>query len=91
VRLEDPVGLAELVLGDPALWNRTTLEAAIDSGETRTIRLRKPVDVFVLYWTAAVDADGALHFHRDVYDRDAAVLRALDAPPDRGTQAGSVR
>jgi len=80
IRLEDPLGLAELVLGEPERWNRASLRAAIDSGATRTIRLAKPVPVFVLYWTAAVDQDGRLHFHKDVYGRDAALLAALDAP-----------
>jgi murein L,D-transpeptidase YcbB/YkuD len=31
----------------------------------------------VLYWTAVADLHGALHFHGDVYSRDAALLRAL--------------
>ena len=91
VRVEDPVGLAELVLGDTTRWSRASLEAAIGSGETRTIRLAKPVPVFVLYWTAAVDVVGELHFHRDVYGRDPAVLAALDADPTRGTPPGATR
>lgn len=79
VRLEDPLGLAELVLGDPLRWNRETLQAAIDAGATRTIPLPKPVPVFVLYWTASVDLHHELHFYPDVYDRDAAVLAELGA------------
>jgi murein L,D-transpeptidase YcbB/YkuD len=90
VRVEDPVRLAQLVLGDET-WNRETLQAAIDSGETRTIRLTTPVDVFILYWTAAADSGGRLHFYRDVYDRDAAVLAALDAFPVGGTREGPDR
>jgi murein L,D-transpeptidase YcbB/YkuD len=91
VRIEDAVGLAELVLGDTARWNRATLQEAIDTGITRTIRLARPVPVFVLYWTAAVDLDGTLHFYRDVYDRDARVLAGLDALPGRGTLGGGGR
>ena len=91
VRVEDPVGLAELVLADPARWSRAALEAAIDSGQTRTIRLPTPMPVYVLYWTAAVDRSGALHFHRDVYGRDAGVLAALDGAPGEGTAAGGAR
>lgn len=91
VRVEDPVGLAEVVLGDPVRWSRASLEAAIDSGGTRTIRLPRPVPVYVLYWTAAVDLDGKIHFHRDVYGRDAAVLTALDAAPTEGTRAVRTR
>jgi murein L,D-transpeptidase YcbB/YkuD len=49
------------------------------------------VDVFILYWTAAADSGGRLHFYRDVYDRDAAVLAALDAFPVGGTREGPDR
>ena len=91
VRVEDPVGLAELVIGDPERWSRAALDAAIASGRTRTIRLPKPVPVYVLYWTAAVDLDGVLHFHQDVYGRDAGVLAALEASPTQGTPAGAIR
>jgi murein L,D-transpeptidase YcbB/YkuD len=84
IRVQDPLGLAEIVLGDPR-WTRETLQAAIDTGETRTVSLARPVPVFVLYWTAGADARGTPHFYADVYGRDAAVLAALDAPSERGT------
>jgi murein L,D-transpeptidase YcbB/YkuD len=32
----------------------------------------------VLYWTAATDLHGELHFYRDIYQRDAALLDVLD-------------
>jgi murein L,D-transpeptidase YcbB/YkuD len=91
IRIEDPLGLAELVLGDPLRWNRETLQAAIDTRESRTIRLVRPVPVFVLYWTASVDLHGDLHIYRDAYDRDAAVLAELDAGAAVGTRAGEKR
>jgi murein L,D-transpeptidase YcbB/YkuD len=31
----------------------------------------------MLYWTASTDLHGELHFYRDVYGRDAALLEAL--------------
>lgn len=91
IRVDDPLGLAELVLGDSPVWSRKTLGAAIATGETRTIRLRHPVPVLVLYWTASVDAEGALHFYPDVYGRDDAILARLDAAPLGGTLGGQVR
>jgi murein L,D-transpeptidase YcbB/YkuD len=91
IRLEDPLGLVELVLGESETWNRGTLEAAIATGQTRTISLARPVPVFVLYWTAGVDALGTPHFYADVYDRDAGVLAALDAPGDQGTRPDGPR
>jgi murein L,D-transpeptidase YcbB/YkuD len=91
IRIQDPLGLAELVLGEPQTWNRATLEAGIATGETRTIPLARPVPVFVLYWTAGVDAMGTPHYYADVYDRDAGVLAALDAPFDPGTRPDDPR
>ncbi|HEX6306630.1 MAG TPA: L,D-transpeptidase family protein [Longimicrobiales bacterium] len=78
IRVQDPLVLAELVLDD-ARWTAATLRAAIETGSTRTLALTEPLQVLVLYWTASADRHGELHFYRDVYDRDAALLAALDA------------
>ena len=80
IRVQDPLGLAEWVLGDPERWNRETLRQEIDRGLTRTLRLPRPIPVYVLYWTASVDLHGELHFYRDVYLRDGTILAALDGP-----------
>jgi murein L,D-transpeptidase YcbB/YkuD len=88
IRLEDPIGLATLVLDDPERWNRETLQAAIDTRVTQTISLSKPVPVYVLYWTAIANLRGELRFSSDVYGRDAAVLAKLDAGMGGGTRAG---
>jgi murein L,D-transpeptidase YcbB/YkuD len=79
IRVEDPLGLAELVLDDPA-WTRETLEAEIATGKTRRVTLRQPVPVLLVYLTAMVDPDGSTRFFRDVYERDPALLAALNGP-----------
>ncbi|HEX6133315.1 MAG TPA: L,D-transpeptidase family protein [Longimicrobiales bacterium] len=78
IRVQDPLLLAELALKD-ARWSTASLRAAIETGATRTIPLNEPLQVLVLYWTASADRHGELHFYRDVYGRDAALLAALDA------------
>lgn len=78
IRVQDPVLLASLVLDQPERWSVAALESAIESGSTATIPLAHPIPVLVLYWTAAVGPEGDLHFYRDPYGRDAALLRALD-------------
>jgi murein L,D-transpeptidase YcbB/YkuD len=81
IRVQDPFDLAALVLNDPERWSRQALEEAAAAGSTPfTIPLARPLPVLVLYWTASADAEGTLHFYRDVYRRDAALLAALDAP-----------
>jgi murein L,D-transpeptidase YcbB/YkuD len=79
IRVDDPLSLAEVVLGDPERWNRRTLEEAIDTGRTRTVRLPRPWPVLILYWTAELDGEGGVRFLPDVYGRDPALLRALSA------------
>ena len=88
IRLEDPLDLAVLILGDSTEWSLETLQAALGTGETRTIQLPQPIPVFVLYWTAAVDGRGRPVFYDDVYGRDETILEALAAPRAPGTLEG---
>ena len=80
IRVEDPLSLAEILLADPDVWNRETLEAAIATGKTRTVRLPKPWPILILYWTAELDGEGRVRFLPDVYRRDPTLLRALNGP-----------
>ena len=80
VRVEKPFDLAERLLNDPVKWSRANIDAAVASGTLQNVTLAKPVPVLLAYWTAWVDAGGALHFRPDVYGRDAKWSKALDAP-----------
>ncbi len=88
MRTERPLELAELLLADPARWNRTAIDAAVATGVTRTVRLAKPVPVLILYWTVDQDDDGSLLFKPDPYSRDARELAALDRPFEIGKRVG---
>jgi murein L,D-transpeptidase YcbB/YkuD len=77
IRIEDPYGFAELLLDRDPEWNRERVIAAIDSLKTRTIRLRNPVVVILLYWTVDVDDDGTVLFKQDIYNRDPPIIRGL--------------
>ena len=46
-------------------------------GQTRKVTLPRPVEVLLLYWTAAPDENGGVIFKQDIYDRDAAILAGL--------------
>lgn len=78
IRVEDPLKLAEIVLANPARWNRQSLEAAIATDQTQDVRLPKPWPVLVFYWTAEIDGKGRARFLKDVYGRDKALLAALN-------------
>ncbi|MBS0376654.1 MAG: L,D-transpeptidase family protein [Proteobacteria bacterium] len=87
IRVERPLELAERLLADPAHWDAAAIRAAVEAGTTRTVRLARPVPVLLIYWTAEVDpADGRVIFKRDVYRRDARLLRALDGEFRFGTR-----
>jgi len=78
IRVERPRELAVLLLDDPQQWNRAALDRAIDTNQTRTVSLRRPVPLLLAYWTVHLDDDGTLGFRPDIYRRDAAVLAALN-------------
>lgn len=82
VRLEKPRELALWLLRGQPEWTPDRVDRAMRAGREETARLSGPVPVHLLYWTAFADAEGAVQFRPDVYDRDAPVVRALErAPP----------
>lgn len=80
VRIQDPLSLAELVLNDPAKYNRSELEAIVASKKTQRVNLSPKVPVVIVYLTASVDPGGKVRFYKDVYNRDQKVLDALNGP-----------
>jgi murein L,D-transpeptidase YcbB/YkuD len=77
IRVEDPFGLAEQLLG---ARGRERVDSMVASGRTQTVFLDKPMTVMLLYWTAEVDTDGRVSFFPDVYARDPGVIAALAEP-----------
>lgn len=72
IRLEKPLELAAFALGEESV-SEDFLET-IESGKTKTIHLRKPLPIYLVYSTAWVDEHEKVHFSPDIYGRD---LRAL--------------
>ena len=77
IRIEKPVELAEYVLRDDPDWNREKILAAMTDTTTKVIRLRTPISVHLLYWTAWLADDGRLQFRPDIYGRDITLSEAL--------------
>ena len=80
VRTENPLEFAARLLKDQADWTRDAIDRSIEGGQTKTVYLTDPLRVFILYWTAEPGANGGVRFYDDVYQRDATVLKALNAP-----------
>jgi len=77
VRVKDPVLLGVEVLSDPT-WGAAALQSAIDTGVMQDVPLNLPLPIFLLYLTATTRADGSIVYLNDIYERDSAVVRALD-------------
>ncbi|GIX48544.1 MAG: murein L,D-transpeptidase [Candidatus Tectimicrobiota bacterium] len=77
IRLEKALELAFYLLKDHPKWNRDTILEALARGKEQTVVLPQPIPVHLLYWTAWAEADGTVHFRRDIYGRDARLARAL--------------
>jgi murein L,D-transpeptidase YcbB/YkuD len=77
IRVDEPLGLAEVLLADEG-WTREQIDTQIESEETRTVVLSEPLPIRLIYRTAEVDDLGRIYFYNDVYERDAALIEALD-------------
>ena len=74
IRVEQPVELAEFVLRETPGWSRERIEAAMQRGESSTLRLAQAVPVLISYGTTWVKSD-QIYFFNDIYGHD----RVLDA------------
>jgi murein L,D-transpeptidase YcbB/YkuD len=66
VRLQDARLLAERLLAEVGVTT-PKIDAMLATGEPQWVKVN-PLPVRFVYWTATVDADGAVRLHHDVYD-----------------------
>jgi len=71
IRVRDPLTLAERLLEVDGI-GRATIESWVADGYNHHVRLAEPVPVHLVYVTAWVDPDGAVHFREDIYGRERA-------------------
>jgi murein L,D-transpeptidase YcbB/YkuD len=79
IRIEDPYGLAGLLVKNDPKWDQQKIIDAVNSLQTMTIGLQEPVTIILLYWTVDFTDDGSIVFKNDIYDRDPAIIAGLDA------------
>ena len=80
IRVEHVEELARQLLADSQRWNARDIATRIEDGRTGNVSLANRVPVILSYWTASPDEFGGIAFRPDIYGRDVAVRRALDAP-----------
>ena len=77
VRVQNPRELGALLLQQPV----EVINRRIGLGYTNSQPLPQPVPVFFVYQTAFADANGAIEFRPDVYERDEEVWQHLHRGP----------
>lgn len=87
IRVEDPMQLATFLLAFNADWDKSHILAAVDSGQTREVKLEKSLPIYLLYLTVWVGSDDSVHFYPDVYGRDRAIVPCIS--PSRRRQGDS--
>jgi murein L,D-transpeptidase YcbB/YkuD len=77
VRVGNALGLADQLLLNDARWTTARRKQFLSDWTTRSLPLRDPVPIYILYQTAWADEDGQIHSRVDLYGRDVALARAL--------------
>ena len=78
IRVEKPAELAAWALRDNPDWSLERVEAAMQSGpDDVTVRLVRPIPVFIVYATALAYENGEVHFYDDIYGFDASLEQTL--------------
>ncbi len=80
VRVKNPFELARILLNDESQWNLDQIQAVIDEKKRKRVYLNDPVSVMLMYWTVEPNGARLIKFNPDIYNRDAKLLKALDAP-----------
>ena len=80
IRTEQKWELLMSLMDDPDVWNMDKINEILKSGKTTNIPLPKPINIYLIYLTAAVDQQNNLMFMKDIYKRDDKVLQALEKP-----------
>jgi murein L,D-transpeptidase YcbB/YkuD len=77
IRLAEPQKMAEWLLRNDPSWDREKIVTAMNQTTEKGVKLKDPVPVFVIYYTAWVDNDGDLNFRDDVYGHDSELEKKM--------------
>ena len=81
IRLEKPLELAAYLLRADPVWTPDKIRRAVERPQEQVIQLATPLSVYVLYWTAWVEADGSVQFRPDLYQHDQVLGKKLASVP----------
>ena len=78
IRVGRPFDLAYALLAAQETDPEGYFKSVLKTGAETTVKLRTPVPVHLVYFTAFPNAQGRIEYRDDVYGRDAALFAALD-------------
>ncbi|MDW5377903.1 L,D-transpeptidase family protein [Halomonas sp. HP20-15] len=78
IRVQQVQELVQLLFDDTGTAQH--LPSLLATGQTRNVPLARTLPLILSYWTAQANEYGLVTFRPDVYQRDSAVLTALDRP-----------
>lgn len=72
IRIGEPKKFAQYLLrADTATtWKSNVIDSSMHLQKERWVTLKKSIPVFIVYFTAWVDKNGALNFRKDIYGHD---------------------
>lgn len=78
VRVRDPKDFAVILLAQNTTpWSLPMVEDELANDKTRWLKIKQPLPLSILYWTAFMGADGKLNFRHDVYGYDEFLIQNL--------------
>lgn len=77
IRLAEPAKLAAWLLRDDSTWTPEKIRKAMHAGAEKWVTVKYPFRVFIVYFTAWVDRQGALNFRKDIYGRDSRLEKMI--------------
>ena len=80
IRVKDPLVLARLLLNDENRYSMDKIKGIVDSRVTKTIFLKEPVTILLVYFTVDTDQSGGIVFYEDIYHRDQPIIDKLKTP-----------
>lgn len=71
IRVSRPLDLArEILNSESPQWTAEEITNLINQGSNRRLNLENHIPIHIIYRTAWVEADGAVHFRQDIYGKD---------------------
>lgn len=79
IRMQNPLDFSEFLLQkQDTNWTMDSIMTVIDSAATMSVRLKKSIPIYIMYWTAGINEYGNLFFVPDIYGRDERLLWELN-------------